>query len=545
MGAADALERGRAAYAGRAWAEAREQLATAHAGSPLEPADLERLAMASYLTGHDDAAIEVWEGAHRTCLEYDDTPGAARCGFWLAFVLLHRGEAARGGGWLARAQRLLDDADQDCVERGYLLFPVALHHATTGDPATAYAIFGRAAEIGGRFGDRDLVALTRHGQGRTLIMQGRTEQGISLLDETMVSVTADEVSPIIAGDIYCSVIEACQEIFDLPRAAEWTAALSDWCAAQPDLVPYRGQCLVHRSQILQLRGEWPEALDEARRAAQRMSAPTAQPALGAAHYQQAELHRLRGRLADAEDGYRRADELGRDPQPGLALLRLAQGHLDAAVAALRPTVEGTRQPGRRAQVLAAHAEILLAAGDVAAARTSADELTALAAALDAAMLHALADHTVGAVLLAEGDVQAAAVALRRAATTWAGLDAPYETARARALLARACHELGDNDTAALERGAARRAFRRLGATLDLARIDAPPAADRARGDGSLTPRELDVLRLVARGRTNREIAAALTISEHTVARHLQNVFAKLGVASRAAATAHVLEHELL
>ena len=309
-----------------------------------------------------------------------DAERAARCAFWLAFGLLGAGDFARGGGWLARARRLLDDGRRDCVEQGYLLFPVGLSAILEGDVDTAYATFAQAAGIGERFRDPDLVTLARHGQGRALIRMGRTAEGMALLDEVMVAVTSGEASPIIVGDVYCSVIEACQESFDLRRARSWTAALGDWCASQPDLVPYRGQCLLHRAEIMTLDGAWQDAMDEALQAGRRLAARPGAPSVGAAFYQQAELHRLRGEFSLAENAYREASRAGREPQPGLARLRLAQGRIGDAQAAIRRVVDETQDHLGRSRLLPAHVEIMLAAGDLTAARIAADELSELAGA---------------------------------------------------------------------------------------------------------------------------------------------------------------------
>ncbi len=368
---------------------------------------------------------------------------------------------------------------------------------------------------------------------------------MKLFDEVMVSVTAGEISPIPAGIVYCAVIDACMVACDLRRAAEWTEALHDWCAAAPDLVPYRGQCLVHRSQILQAHGAWSDAMSEAERARVRLSEP-AHPALGLALYQQGELHRLRGQFAEAERAYRAASEQGRDPAPGLALLRLAEGNVEAAAAAVRRMVEESRGRLDRPPMLAAAVEVLLAAGDVDGARAAGDELTEIARAPGAPLLlRAMADYASGSVLLAAGDPSAALAALRRAYSGWRDLQMPYDAARARVQIARSCRAHGDEDAAVLELAAARDAFRGLGAGPDLTRVGALAGSTDTKRSAGLTDRECEVLRLVATGRTNREIAAELVISEHTVARHLQNIFMKLDLSSRAAATAYAYENGLV
>ena len=318
--------RGREHFGRRAWADAFAELTAADRAAALEPEDLERLATAAYLAGRDEDSVAAWERAHHAHLSRGDIVRAARCAASLILVLLNGGELARAGGWCARARRLLDDVEQDCAERGHLLVPAAFQSAVEGDWPSAYASAGQAAEIGVRFGDIDLVTLARNLQGRALIAQGRIADGMSLLDEAMVAVLADDVSEIVAGSVYCSVIEACQQSFDLGRAREWTAALTHWCDAQPDLVPFSGHCLVHRAEIMQLHGAWPDAVDAARQACERLL-PRAQPAIGGAIYQRAELHRLCGEFAQAEEAYRQASRWGRRAaaRPGADAAEAGQG----------------------------------------------------------------------------------------------------------------------------------------------------------------------------------------------------------------------------
>jgi DNA-binding CsgD family transcriptional regulator len=536
------IDQGREAFERQAWGDACRHLSAADVEHPLELEDLERLAVAAYLVGRGEDSVQSWTRAHQECARLGDVARGARCAFWLAFGLLNKGDLARGGGWVDRAQRLLDDAGLDCVEQGYLRYPVALRAIFEGDGATAHAAFTEAGEIGDRFGDAELVTLARVGVGRCLIYMGEVAAGVGLLDEAMVAVTAREVSPIAVGDVYCTVIEACQELFDLRRVHEWTAALSHWCESQPDLVLYRGQCLVHRSEIMLLHGAWPDAMEEAVRACERL---TDEPAVGAAFYQRAELHRMRGEFEKAEAAYRRANELGREPQPGLALLRLAQGQVGAADVAIRRVVDEAQDPIARARVLGAYVEIVLESGDVAAARTAADELSMIAAEMNAPFLHALAERGAGAVFLAEGDARAALVPLRQAWSGWRKLDAPYEAARVRVLIGLACRALGDDDSADMELDAARSVLQQLDAAPELARVEKLSGITSAAAAGGLTAREVQVLALVATGKTNRAIAGDLFISEKTVARHVSNMFTKLGLSSRSAATAYAYEHDLV
>jgi DNA-binding CsgD family transcriptional regulator/tetratricopeptide (TPR) repeat protein len=399
--------------------------------------------------------------------------------------------------------------------------------------------------VGERFLDPELTTLARIGQGRCLIYVGQIDEGVALLDEAMVAVGAQEISPIAVGDAYCTVIEGCHELFDIRRAHEWTAALTRWCDAQPDLVLYRGQCLVHRAEIMKLRGAWSDALEELTRAIERLASPTGPHVLGTASYLRGEVHLLRGELVDAEEAFRAANTLGRDPQPGLALLRLAQGHVDAADATIRRVLHEADDPITRARMLGPYVEIVLACGDdVVGARAASDELTGLAAELDKPFLRALSAQVTGAVLLAENDPNGALVSLRRAWRGWRELEVPYEAARSRVLIARACRVLGDDDGAEMELDAARSAFAELGATPDVALVASLSRLAAVSLPGGLTAREVEVLALVAKGLTNRDVARQLVISEKTVASHVSHIFTKLGLTSRAAATAYAYEHGL-
>jgi DNA-binding CsgD family transcriptional regulator len=537
------LASGRSAYARRAWSEAFAALSAADGRGALAAEDLERLAIAAYMLGRPRDFLAGLERAHHACGP-DESQRAARTAVHLGINLAMLGEVAQAGGWFARAQRLVDREPGDCPERGYLLLPLALRHEAAGEFALVAEAAGEAAAIGERFGDRDLFALGAHVHGNALIRAGRLDEGFRWLDEAMLAAVGGELSPIVTGIVYCGAIAGCEEAYELPRAHEWTDALARWWEEQPDLVAFTGRCLAHRAEILQLHGDWPRALDEAVRARERCERVMNRVAAGQAAYQQAEVLRRQGAFAAAKEAYRDANACGRQPQPGLALLRLAEGDARAAAAAIRRVLAETVRPLERSRLLPAHAEIMVALGELDEARGSCRELAGIAEACPSAMLGAIAAHVQGSVELASGDANAAVVSLRRALQAWQQLAAPYEAARTRVLMAMACRALDDEDTATMELEAARAVFEELAARPALERLEALTQAGEHETHG-LSGRELEVLRLVAAGNTNREIAATLVLSEHTVARHVQNIFAKLRVSSRTAATAFAFEHDLV
>ncbi len=541
----DILDEARQAFARQAWSVARSAYASAIDQAPLTLDDIERHAIAAHLVGEEAESHDLLKRGYREALERKDVTRAVRFAFWLGHSMVFTGELAQANGWFARARNLLAERGADCVEWGYLLIPVGLEQLMAGDAETACSTFTEAKVIGGRFADPDLLAIAGHLRGRALIQLGRAGEGMAELDEVMVAATAGELSPLLVGHVYCGVLQACWEVFDLRRAREWTAALSRWCEGQPDLVPYRGPCLVHRVELMCLRGDWDDALEEARRACEWLSLPASPEGPADAFYQLGELYRLRGDWAAADAAYRQASRFGRPPEPGIALLWLARGQAHAAAAAIGRTLdEAGADRAKRSELLAAYVVILLALGDTAAARTTTIELVHLAATLDALPLRALADRAEGSVLIAEGETRAALAPLRRSWMAWQQLEVPYEAARVRVLISAACRALGDEESAAMELDAARWVFERLGAVYDLAPLDADSASLAPAAASGLTRREIEVLTFIAAGETNKAIAAALVISEHTVARHVQNMLQKLGFASRTSLAAFAVEQGL-
>ena len=534
------LDRGRTAYAEHRWSDALSALTHADQDGGLPSQDLDNLSTAAFVTGQETVGIDTATRAHEAFLAEGDFTSAARCAGWIGMYLMGMGDEARASGWFSRARRVLQSNPEPCSVEAFLLIPAALAALYGGDPAGAARLFGEAFAAGERFHDSDLVALAQLGQGQAKIALGEPAEGLGLFDEAMVAVTAGEVSPIPSGIIYCAVIGNCHLAFDLRRAQEWTIALDHWCEHRPDMVMFSGQCQAHRAELYLLHGAWADALEAAQAAQDRYRRGDRNAVYGA-WYQQAEIQRLRGELDAAEGSYRQASQGGYEPEPGLALLRLAQGKTRLAQTIIRRACDLADQATRR-MLLPGVVEIELAAGDLAAARLAADQLAEIAAIAAMPMLQAMADQGDGAVLLKEGDARDALSKARRAWRIWQDLDAPYEAARCRVLAALACRALGDEDSALMELAAARDEFTELGAAPALAEAN---ALSRTDATGPLTSRELEVLHLVAAGKTNRVVATELYISEKTVARHISNMFTKLGLSSRAAATAYAYEHGLV
>jgi DNA-binding CsgD family transcriptional regulator len=536
------LKAGREAYRRRAWRDAYEALSLADAASPLDNDDLTRLATAAALVGRDDQMLIALERLYHALLSNGEDLLAARMAFWLGVRLLGLGDLGQATGWFARAEHIV--GNRDCAERGYLLIPAIDRLVSARDFDREAGLVDQALAIGDRFADGELSALARMLSGRVLVRRGHIAEGLAMLDQAMVCATSDDLSPVVTGIVYCSVIADCQIVHALDRAREWTTALANWCEAQPQLVAFSGTCLVHRAEVMQLSGAWSDAVTEARRALERLS-PTADPvATAAAFYQEAEVHRLRGEVISAEKAYRKASEAGGDPQPGLALLRLVEGRIQTAANSIRRALGGQSDPLQRARLLPAYTEIMLAGDQRDAARAAASELGMIAKEYGTEVLSALSAHADGAVRLSDGDANGAVPLLGLSFAIWQRMAAPYLAARIRVLIGLAYRALGDEDGATLEFEAARNAFEELGARPDLDRL-AVLTGIRPKLQHDLTKRELQVLKLVAAGKTNRVIAAELTLSEKTIDRHVSNILVKLGVHSRTAAAAFAYEHNLV
>ena len=529
----EGLDGARAAYAAREWRAARDGFAAARSARELAIEDLRALSDAAWWAGDLETALDAAEEGYRRALQGEDPAGAAMTALEIGYTHLLRGDEVAGSGWLSRAQRLLADRDEG-VEHGYLAY-IGLEDAMTRDDADGIILAARRVQtFGTRYDDRNLLALGTMGEGRGLIRSGLVADGLALLDEAALALP-DDLSPEWAGNLYCHLVAACHELGDIRRATEWTDALTEWCERLAPAAVFTGICRVHRAQLFQLRGAWNDAAREATRVCDELvGIHTASVAEG--WYARGDLTRLNGDLGSARTAYDRARELGRDPQPGVALLRLAEGRPKDALASVQAGLAVTRERLARAHLLPAAVTIALAAGDATSASEACAELERAADDFGSSGLAAGARHARGAVDLAAGDPAAALPMLLEARRRWHDVRAPYDGAHARVLVARAYRALGDEESAIAELRAARETFDELGAVLDTGAVEQELGV-AGLPDG-LTEREAEVLRLVAEGRTNREVARTLVISEKTVARHLSNVFAKIDVTSRTEAAAY-------
>lgn len=536
------LEQARAAFGRGEWDVAFEGWSAADTET-LTATDLEDLATTAELLGRHTETVRALQLAFLRRQQGQDPAGAVTCAFRLAMSSAAHGEPAMFAGWASRAEGLLAEADGEGSERGWVALLRMFRALGAGEYADAGAAAHQASEIAHRHHDADLIAFSLCARGRMAIYAGRITDGLALLDEAMVRVITGETSPIISGRVYCTAIEGCQEISDFARVAEWTSALERWCAAQPGLLAFTGQCAVHRGQLMRLRGEWSAALEELELATERYRQVGAPDAVGLANSEAGDLHRLRGEWELADAAYQAAADHGHDPQPGLVLLWAARGQLDAARGVIDRLLAEGGGPVQRCRLLPAAADVLVASGAVDRAREAAGELDSLAAAFGCLSLEAMAAHASGAVELVAGDALGALPYLRKAHQLWARVESPYDRAQVQVLMGRALAAVGDATSSRRELEAARATFRRLGARPaadEVSLLLAPPSPP-----AGLTAREVEVLRLVAAGRSNAQIAADLVLSEKTVARHLSNIFTKIGVGSRTAATAFAFTHKLV
>jgi ATP/maltotriose-dependent transcriptional regulator MalT len=536
---AAALETAQRAFAVDDWPTAFASFQAVGEAAGLSADQRYALAESAWWLGEIDVALDAWRRAHDDYLALGDYARAAMSAMFLACHSMERGDAAAGSGWMHRTRRLLDDAPE-CAAHGYPLYFQIFAEMVAGDLDAALSTAVEVGEIGRRYDDPNLVAISLVGTGRALLKRGSVADGMAVLDDAMLAAVAGRLHPVWAGAVYCHLMDACHELDDVRRAAEWTLAASRWCEVVPDTGVYRGICRVHRAQVLQIKGAWREAEREATQACRDM-AHVHVGTMAEGHYEIGEIRRLRGDLTGAEEAFRRAHGAGRDPQPGLALVRLAQGQAETAAASIRTALAVLGgNPLPRARLCVAQVEIALAVGDLETARSACAELEQTAATYQSSGLAAAARQARGAVLLREGAPAEAVIVLRAACRHWQDLDAKHDAANARLLLAEAYRGLGDEDAAQLELGAADAVFEHLGAEPGQRRVAS--LRDHVSPPAGMTDREVEVLRLVAKGYSNRDVASMLFISERTVHRHLSNVFTKLAVSSRTAATAYAFEH---
>jgi DNA-binding CsgD family transcriptional regulator/tetratricopeptide (TPR) repeat protein len=520
------------------WAEACEQFAAAARSEPLAADDLERYAESAQILGRGDEAIQLLRRAFNSRIAAGELDRAITSAFWLFQALIVNAEFSRASGWAAQVRRSIPD-----VDHGWLLFTEAYFLIASAEYDQAAQLLARAADDGSRRGETDLMAFATTVWGRALIKAGRLTEGLSRLDEAMVPVAERNTSPRATSMLYCSAIATCHEAREFGRAREWTHALGAWLDSLPRLGgAYFGNCRIYRAYLMCLRGSCKEALEEVAIVCDDLNGNYGQLVAGHAHYQLAEIHRLLGN-PEAEASYRQAAELGGQTQPGMSLLRLAQGEVDKALLGIRRALAETPAQLERLDLLTAAVTIMLAAGDIDAARQATAELAGIAAIYTTRGVQAELAAARGAVALSEGDPATALPLLRSAARCWREIDAPHAVATASVLIGLACRALGDEDAAQVELESARSTFTRLGARPDRQRVE--ELLNPTQAVGPLSAREIEVLRLVAAGKTNHAIATQLFLSERTVHRHISNIFDKLGVHSRTAAASYAVQHHLV
>jgi class 3 adenylate cyclase len=484
------LTAGREAAERHAWREAFDHLTEADSGGTgLSAEDLQTLAESAWWTGRLDECIAALERAYALSVDADDRRRAAMVAISLAKHSYAKGASSVGSAWVARADRLLA-GEPECVEHGYLeRLHAVIAHESVGDFDTALDHARRALEVATRFGDRNLQAVALHDQGRALVAKGEVSGGMALVDEATVAAVSGELTPFNTAVVYCNTITACEELADYRRAGEWSDAAKRWCERQA-ISGFPGMCRVYRASIMRLRGAWPEAEQEARRACDELRtfnvSYTAE-----AFYELGELRLRLGDLAAAQEAFEHAHELGRDPQPGLALLRLEQRDVGSASSCIRSALDDEQRELRRARLLPVEVKVALAAGEIERARAAADELDAIASRFGSDALVASVYHARAAVASADGDPAAAVRAAKQALRLWQGVDAPYEAADARTVLATAYEATGNEHDAVLELRSAAAAFDRLGAALDAKRARERLAelgveTKTAAGDGRVT-----------------------------------------------------------
>jgi class 3 adenylate cyclase len=468
----ESLEAARAAADRQAWRAAYDGYA-ALGRDVLDAPDLERYAESAWWRGKLDEAIALRERAYTAYVASDDERGAARMALTLCWDYESRGAFAVSNGWLANAERLLEGLPE-APEHGRMLLIKALQAMfAEGDLERAEALFEETFELGRRVSDRDVQALAVSGRGRAKIKGGRIDEGLALLDEATALATSGGVRAHATGLVYCLTISSCRDLGDFRRAAEWTEVANRWCD-QLDVSGFPGACRIHRAEVLRLRGDWPAAEAQAQAACEELQDFDRDFTAGG-YYEIGEVRRRRGDLSGAEGAFRTANELGRDPQPGLALLRLAEGKVEAAVAGISRRLLDVTDPLHRLRLLPARVEIAVAAGDLPTARAALAEIEEIVDSYKIGDRRALAfDATINAALgrlqLAERDYEGAVASLGRARDQWREVGAPYETAQARALLATAYRRRGDEHTAVDELESALATFERLGAEPDAARV---------------------------------------------------------------------------